>query len=266
MIETHQLNYAKVGIENEAFVTDEYKGERKSFLTFAQCGVRQKFLYLLLYRHGLTLSTSTSTDGQTMAGCISTGCHNAAIRFGAMQDYVKGIHIVLLGKTVFLQRDSDPVVTNSYMEEIGADELISDDDMFNAALVSFGTFGVVHGYLIETEKLFRLESEVKRFPFSEASGKRYCILCTLEQSNHKAKLTVLISGIAALSSLDIASLGFELDDPSELPWHFEAFVNPYGLDNKIGTSVRVMQKIPLSNEEIDKIKKTASLFDPSCKV
>jgi hypothetical protein len=88
-----------------------------------------------------------------MAGAISTGTHNAAIHVGSMQDTVKGIHLVILNETVFLQRSSDPVVTDLYRMDIGADRVWSDDDLFNAALVNFGTFGIIHGFLILTEPL-----------------------------------------------------------------------------------------------------------------
>ena len=89
-----------------------------------------------------------------MCGAISTGTHNAAIAYGSMEDFVRGIHLVVPGRTVFVQRANDTVVTEDYLETIGADELINDDDLFSAALLGFGSFGIVHGYLIETERLF----------------------------------------------------------------------------------------------------------------
>lgn len=97
----------------------------------------------------------------TVAGAISTGSHDSAIHFGSIQEHVKGIHLVIPGETVYLQRTSDPVLTEDYVKNsLGADRLINSDDMFNAALVSFGSFGVVHGYLLETEKIFKLKVEV----------------------------------------------------------------------------------------------------------
>jgi FAD/FMN-containing dehydrogenase len=102
-----------------------------------------------------------ATDGQTLGGSISTGSHDAAIHFGSIQEHVKGIHLVIPGETVYVQRNSDPVLTENYVvNTLGADRLISNDDMFNAALVSFGSFGVVHGYLLQTEKMFKLKVEV----------------------------------------------------------------------------------------------------------
>ena len=102
-----------------------------------------------------------ATDGQTLAGAISTGCHDAAIHFGSIQEHVKGIHLVIPGETVYVQKNSDPVLTEEYViNTLGADRLITNDDMFNAALVSFGSFGVVHSYLLQTEKIFKLKVEV----------------------------------------------------------------------------------------------------------
>ena len=36
--------------------------------------------------------------------------------------------------------------------------LVSDDTLFNAALVSFGSFGIIHGLMIETRDRFLLRS------------------------------------------------------------------------------------------------------------
>ena len=79
----------------------------------------------------------------SVGGAISTGSHNAAITFGGMHDAVRGIHLVLPGRTVFVQRESDPVVTRQYLSEIGADRLISDDNLFNAMFLQvLQIFGV----------------------------------------------------------------------------------------------------------------------------
>jgi FAD/FMN-containing dehydrogenase len=213
MVAMQGLTYAKVGIENEEYLEAPYK-DKKELLVHVQGGVKIKYLYKTLFRHGTTLSTSGTTDGQTIAGAVNTGTHNAALQFGSMADSIRGIHLVIpdvttnnnnsssSSKSVFLQKQSDPVVTQEYATFIvGADELRSDDDLFNAALVSFGTFGIVHAYLIEVEPLFKLQVQVKSFPFSEAMDWLY--------------------------KLDLKSLGFNLNDSTgELQWHVEAIINP----------------------------------------
>jgi hypothetical protein len=50
MIDTHGLNYAKVGIDNDADVTEAYQGEQKGLLVFAQSGVMVKWLYTAVRR------------------------------------------------------------------------------------------------------------------------------------------------------------------------------------------------------------------------
>ena len=64
MIDTRGLDYAKIGIQDNAFVTRDYV-ERKDRLVFVQSGVKIKYMYNLLFKEGLTLSTSPTTDGAT---------------------------------------------------------------------------------------------------------------------------------------------------------------------------------------------------------
>jgi tmRNA-binding protein len=235
MIDTHGLNYAKVGIDNEddVLLNGYREGDRKDRLVFVQSGVMIKFLYKTLFAKGLTLVTAATTDGATMAGAISTGTHDSAVLFGSMTEYVKGIHLVIPGKTVYVQRSSDPVVTEDYViNTLGADEVQNSDDMFNAALVSSGCFGVIHGYLIEAEQLFRLKVQVINLPFSQSKDALY-----------------------SLEPAKIAALGFDLDDPTVLPWLIQSSINSLRLDSEMGSRVRVMQKILLSRQEIDEVVK-----------
>ena len=43
-----------------------------------------------------------------------------------------------------------------FAAQIGA-ELIRDDDIFNAAVVSFGTFGIIAAVAVETAPIYQLE-------------------------------------------------------------------------------------------------------------
>jgi hypothetical protein len=134
---------------------------------------------------------------------------------------------VLKDETVFVQKASTPAVTDLYATAIGADRIVNDDDIFYAALVGLGSFGLVHGYLIEPEPLFRLDVEVKQIPYHQA--------------------------LDALLTVDASSLGFDIAEDASgvatVPHHFEAYINPYRLDQASGCQVRVMQKLPLSDDE-----------------
>ena len=73
-----------------------------------------------------------------------------------MQEFVRGIHLVTNEGHFFVQRLTDMVVTDDYATILGGATLVSDDDLFDAAVVSFGNLGLVHGILIEAEPLYLL--------------------------------------------------------------------------------------------------------------
>jgi len=126
------------------------------------------YLNKALFAHGLALKTTGASDGQRLVGAIAAGTHGSAMHVGAMQDYVKGIHLVIPNgdadsKHVFLQRKSDQAVNTNFAAFLDNTTIINDDELFNAAVVGFGSFGLIHGLLIETEPLFRLKQQTVRF-------------------------------------------------------------------------------------------------------
>jgi hypothetical protein len=227
MVESWGLNYIQVGIDETPHVAPGYLAI-KDRLVFVQCGVMIQDMHKALFEKGLALTTTGAADGQRIAGAISTGTHGSAIGYGSMEEYVRGIHIVLTNdEHVFIQRSSDPVVTQNFTEWLGAARLIEDDDMFNAAVVGLGAFGLVHGYVLEAEPLYKLKMQSYETGFAKVRD--------------------------VLVSLDVASLNFEGVD--EMPWHFEVSLNPFKINNKNrGAFVRVFEKIPLTEEELKGIK------------
>ncbi len=168
-------------------------------LRFVECGFSVNAVNRLLFDAGLSLKASGSNDGQTLAGVVSTGTHGSAFRFGAVQDFVVGLHLITGPNTqVFLERASYPVVTPGYADLFHAD-LIRDDALFDAALVSFGSFGIVHGLLIETRPLFVLHASRKVMPWNAALQK-------------------------AVGALDFSDLA--LPRSASNLYHFEVFWNP----------------------------------------
>jgi hypothetical protein len=96
-------------------------------------------------------------NGQTVAGAVSGNTHGAQITFGAMPDFVAGLHIATGGgQTLWIERKSKPVLNDAFVAKIGA-RLIRDDDIFNAAVVSFGTFGIIAAVAVETAPIYQLE-------------------------------------------------------------------------------------------------------------
>src|SRR4029450_7420683 len=98
-------------------------------------------------------------------------------------------------------------------------ELRRDDALFEAALVSFGSFGIVHGLLIETEPLFLLEAYRQRLLLTDP-------------------LWQAISGL----TFDVP----ELPHPGERPYHFQVVFNPHDIAG--GVYVRIMYKGPYRDD------------------
>ncbi len=96
-------------------------------------------------------------NGQTVAGAVSGNTNGAQITYGAMPDFVAGLHIATGGgQTLWIERKSKPVLNDAFVAKIGA-RLIRDDDIFNAAMVSFGTFGIIAAVAVETAPIYQLE-------------------------------------------------------------------------------------------------------------
>ena len=184
-------------------------------LYFAQCGASVQELSIALKRRGRSLRTSGASNGQTIAGAMSTGTHGAAIDFGAITECVVGLHIIVNPtRHVWLERASYPVASDSFVSKLNA-ERISDDELFNAALVSFGSFGFIHGVMIETEPLFLYECHRVNLPFNDAL-------------------------LPMMKHLDFTDS--PLPHGSERPWHFQIVLNPYDLAG--GVLVTCMYKRP----------------------
>ena len=67
-----------------------------------------------------------------------------------MPDFVVGLHIATgSGRTLWIEKASKPVLNEEFATKIGA-KLIRDDEIFNAAVVSFGTFGIIAAVAVET--------------------------------------------------------------------------------------------------------------------
>ena len=212
MIDTKQLN-TTMGISAQS-VMPGYKGDISKLL-FAQCGNGVWELSKELRAKNLSLKTSGASNGQTIVGAMSTGAHGSSLDVGGVQDYVLGMHIIVgPDRHIWLERKSAPVVSASFIQKLQA-ELVQDDDLFNAALVSFGSFGIIHGVLVEAEDLFLLETYMRRMPYDDV----------LKQ---------------LMSTLDFSNAN--LPNGNERPFHFSVAINPYDL--KKGAYVHSFYKRP----------------------
>jgi len=228
MLDTKPLNMI-FEISSQS-VAPVYKGDpRKLFL--AQCGNGVWELSRFLRTRYLSLKTSGASNGQTIAGLTATGAHGSAFDVGAAQDFVTGLHIIVSPtRHIWLERASKPVVSPSFITNLQT-ELVRDDALFNAALVSFGSFGIIHGIMIETEDIFLLEAYMSRMPWDDS----------LRQ---------------IMQTLDF-STATKLPCGTERPYHFAVQINPYDLDN--GVYVTTMYKRPYHEGYKPPVRNTAGL-------
>jgi hypothetical protein len=194
------------------FVSDAYRttGKTAGGLFLAQCGMSILQLHTKLEREsapGRSLKCCGASNGQSIVGAMSTGTHGSAYGVGAIQDSVVGLHIVTgPNRHVWIERASGPVVSDAFITWLGA-ELIRDDDVFNSAVVSFGSFGFIHGVLLETEPYFLLDE----FRTDQVAY------------NSVIKDTINTLDFTAIGQ----SLPLPVNDANRQLYHFEVLINPH---------------------------------------
>ena len=140
-----------------------YPVQRRRNLVLAQAGMQiaelNTWLELLprIDSNRRAIQAAGIGNGQTVAGSVSGNTHGAQLTFGAMPDFVAGLHLATgSGRTLWIERQSRPVMNDEFVKKIGA-RLVRDDDIFNAAIVSFGTFGIIAALAVETAPIYQLE-------------------------------------------------------------------------------------------------------------
>jgi FAD binding domain len=148
---------------SDQYFDDAYPAAGRRNIVLAQAGMQIAELndYLELVPQKETdkraIQAAGIGNGQTVAGSVSGNTHGAQLTFGAMPDFVAGLHLATgTGKTLWIERASKPVLNEHFAARIGA-QLIRDDDVFNAAVVSFGTFGIIAAMAVETAPIYQLE-------------------------------------------------------------------------------------------------------------
>ncbi len=200
-------------------------------LFYFQSGAQITQINRALEDRGNCLATTGASNGQTLAGAVSTGTHGSALRIGAMQDYVRALHIVTsANEQCILQPKSNPIVSQKFSDIFGA-KLVNDDELYLSALVSFGSFGVIHGIIIETVSLYMLETYSSRVDYKQAE-QVLPLLAAFDQ-NSSGNLTPFLQQMGLPAEED--------------PYHLDIIANPYELKNN--AFLRVMYKRPF-----DKLK------------
>src|SRR3569833_1181250 len=114
MLDTAMLN-TRFLISQQS-ISPAYTGD-PGHLLFAQTGMSVQEVSLYLEPRGRSLKTSGASNGQTIAGAVSTGTHGSAFDFGATPEFIVGMHIIVgPNRHVWLERASAPVVSQTFID------------------------------------------------------------------------------------------------------------------------------------------------------
>ncbi|TRX54895.1 FAD-binding protein [Fulvivirga sp. M361] len=193
-------------------------------LVFSQCGATVNQLNVFLEDRQKSLKTCGGSNGQTIAGVISTGVHGSGLERQCMSDYVRGMHLIIgpeENDRVYIERDSEPILNDEFVTNQLRSRVIRNDALFNAALVGLGSFGFIAAVVLEVEDIYSLKRYIKPIEYKDA--------------------------IQLLQTLDFKNSAFqvkeELNDEGEpiIPYHFKPYINQY---TKKNTVAEVIYKIP----------------------
>lgn len=187
-------------------------GGRPDNFRFLQCGNTVININEYLEKQSnppKSLMVSGGSNGQTIVGAFSTGTHGAAVFKGALPEMVVGMHVIAgPDRHFYVERASRKVASAAFHQKLKT-QAILDDELFNAILVSFGSFGIIHGVLVEVEDKFLLEQKLNRVPFDQDM-------------------------IDAVTKSDFSKINYRLkypwNDPAHHLYHFELAVNPHDFE------------------------------------
>jgi hypothetical protein len=212
IINTKRLRHKfALGLDNfdPAFLAN---GGRPDNFRFLQCGNTVININEYLEKQSnppKSLMVSGGSNGQTIVGAFSTGTHGAAVFKGALPEMVVGMHVITgPDRHFYVERASRKVASSAFHLKLKT-QAILDDDLFNAILVSFGSFGIIHGVLVEVEDKFLLEQKLNRVPFDQDM-------------------------IDAVTKSDFSKINYRLkypwNDPEHHLYHFELAINPHDFE------------------------------------
>ncbi|WP_208419988.1 hypothetical protein [Paraflavitalea devenefica] len=200
------MNLKKAILEDEMHPNAAFKREN---LFFFQCGNVIKEMHNFVFDHGKSIKATGASNGQTIAGCVSTGVHGSALDTGSVQDSVVGLNLIIgpdPHDIVYLERHTQPALNEVFAQRIKA-RVIRNDGLFNAALVGLGAFGFIHGVVMETEDRYLLKRYVKKINKDLA--------------------------LELAKTMDFASSPFTIPGETDAngkgnrPFHYKVFINPY---------------------------------------
>jgi hypothetical protein len=145
-------------------------------LVHVKAGIKLAHLNCLLDNKVLAMPTLGGSNGQSLAGAISTGTHGTNVRLPPIQDFVRAIHLIGPGgKQFWIEPQAYRITDREKMEHLKETlvldpcmEIIYDDTVFDACLVSVGAAGIIYSVVLEAAPKHHLRSISQRITYDRA--------------------------------------------------------------------------------------------------
>lgn len=99
----------------------------------------------------MSITTSGTHLGPTVAGGFGTASHGSRLGFGGLQDMILGVHLIVSGnRSVWVERADTPVLKTATARRF-ASTVIRSDDIFEDVLIHLGGMGIVNGVALRLE-------------------------------------------------------------------------------------------------------------------
>lgn len=129
-------------------------------LVHVEAGIVLFDLNRRLHDMRLAMLTLGGSQGQTLAGALSTSTHGGDVGQTPLADVVRAVHLVTEdGQEMWVESASDPLTTDARLRPKFAcpdGQIIRDDELLQALQVSVGRFGVIYSYVLEVRPKFNL--------------------------------------------------------------------------------------------------------------
>jgi FAD/FMN-containing dehydrogenase len=155
VIETRQLSRPLQKVQ------DALLSGQSPLVYHVEAGITVRGLYSELDRLRLALLTMGGASGQTLAGAISTGTHGGDKTAAPLADSVLALHLVGAGGTQYwiepTARITDPARLHALVVPgVDPQNIIYDDETFDACLVGMGCFGVIYAVVLRVREAYDL--------------------------------------------------------------------------------------------------------------
>ncbi len=127
-----------------------------------RAGTRLRDLHGMLAAHGLAMENLGDIDAQTIAGALATGTHGTGLRFGGLATQVRGLELVLADGSVVICSPAER------------------PELFSAAAVGLGAFGVVTAVTLGCVPSFALHAAEESVPLAELLEGRFAAMAEVD--------------------------------------------------------------------------------------